>query len=194
VAWVGVNHSLTLIRPRSDEREIYARYRLLDLTTLLSQATVTPPDPICADREPSGRGCERVTATTFTMPQTGDTRPVLFAHAPARVVLPLSLPPEATFLWLSPALDPLAWGWGGDGVTFQVAVEQGGVERVLWSRHITPAEATAQGWQETFVSLTSYQGQTVKLILTTSPGPANNNDADRAGWGLPWLMRGTVGY
>jgi hypothetical protein len=37
----------------------------------------------------------------------------------------------------------------------------------------------------------AYQGQTVNLILATLPGPADNNAGDRAGWGLPWLMRGT---
>ena len=67
--WIGVNHAYTIVRPNSAERDLYARYRLLDLADLLPQAAVTPDAPICA--EPSG--CERVALTEFTMPQTGDT-------------------------------------------------------------------------------------------------------------------------
>jgi hypothetical protein len=186
-SWVGVNYHFTLIHPSGDQRDIYARYRILDLTTLLPQATVTPPEPICVG--PSG--CERVAVTSFTLPQTGDSRPVFFAHAPARITLPLALPGEATFLWLSPMLAPESWGWGGDGVTFQVAVEANGSETMLWSRHITPDEFANRGWQEIMIPLGAYRNQHVNLILYTNPGPANNNDADRAGWGLPWLMRGT---
>ncbi|RIK37900.1 MAG: hypothetical protein DCC55_22850 [Chloroflexi bacterium] len=187
LSWVGINSSLTLVRPRSDEREIYARYRLLDLTTLLPQAVVTPPDPICA--EPVG--CERVTLTHFTMPQDGDTRPVIFAHAPARIVLPLAVPNERAFLWLSPALDPEAWGWGGDGVTFKVAVARDGQETTLYTRHLNPAETYDLGWQEALIPLDAYRGERIDLILSTHPGPANNDAADRAGWGLLWLLRGT---
>jgi hypothetical protein len=186
-SWIGLNHSMTLVRPHTEQRDLYARYRLLDLTTVLEQATVTPPEPICA--EPSG--CERVALTAFTMPQDGDTRPTIFAHAPARIALPLQVPNEAAFLWLSPALDPAAWGWGGDGVTFQVAVEQAGAQTLLWSRHLTPATPADLDWQEALIPLDGYRSQSVTLLLITEPGPANNNAADRAGWGQPWLMRGT---
>jgi hypothetical protein len=187
LSWVGVNATLTLIRPRSDERAIYARYQLLDLTTLLPQAVVTPPDPICA--EPVG--CDRVALTTFTMPQDGDTRPVIFAHAPARVALPLTVPDERTFLWLSPALDPDAWGWGGDGVTFSVAVAHNGRETTLYTRHLDPAKADDLGWQEALIPLDEHRGAQIELVLIAHPGPANDDAADRAGWGLPWLLRGT---
>ena len=33
------------------------------------------------------------------MPQTGDTRPVIFAHAPAEIALPVTVPAERAFLW-----------------------------------------------------------------------------------------------
>lgn len=186
VGWVGVNHQLTLIRPRSEQRELYAQYRLLDLAARLGDAAITPAEPICA--EPVG--CERVALTTFTMPQDGDTRPAIFAHAPARIVLPLTLPRERAFLWLSPALDPDAWGWGGDGVTFEVAVEADGVETRLWSRHLSPDNPQDRRWHEALIPLDAYRGRPVRLILATLPGPANDDAADRAGWGLPWLMRG----
>lgn len=188
IAWVGVNHSLTLIHPNADQRDIYSRYRLLDLRERLSTATITPATPICA----AATGCERVSATTFVMPQDGDERPTIFAHAPAQIAWSLALPPAPTFLWLSPALDPVAWGWGGDGVTFAVVVRHNGSDDLLWSRHLTPAEPHDLDWQETFVDLTPYAGQSVTLVLVTAPGMADNADGDRAGWGMPWLMQGTV--
>ncbi|CAN5710094.1 hypothetical protein BH10CHL1_BH10CHL1_08090 [soil metagenome] len=193
MSWVGVNHFVTLIRPRSDQRDLYQRYRLLDLRTLLPAAVITPHTPICAE----ATGCERVAALSFTMPQNGDERPVIFAHAPAQVTFTLQVPDQASFLWLSPALDPTAWDWGGDGVMFQVSVQpvvagsSAAPSRLLWSRMFIPNQPADRGWQEALISLAAYQGQTVHLILATLPGPADNNAGDRAGWGLPWLMQGT---
>ena len=185
--WIGVNHTYTLIRPEANQRVLYQHYRLLDLRGRLAKATVTPDTPICAD----AKGCERVAALSFTMPQNGDERPVIFAHAPVHIEFTLHVPTDASFLWLSPALDPVAWDWGGDGVQFQVSVKQGDQEKVLWSRFLTPAQPADRAWQEALVPLAAYKGQTVSLILATLPGPADNNAGDRAGWGMPWLMLGT---
>jgi len=186
--WIGVNYAYTLLRPDAAERERFVRYRLLDLTELLPQATVTPTTPICAEAV----GCERVALTTFTMPQSGDTRPVIFAHAPVEIAIPLVVPTERSFLWLSPALDPQAWAWGGDGVTFAVKVRTAADERTLWSRHITPANAADRDWQQAFVPLDDYRGQPIELVLFSESGPAGNDAGDRAGWGMPWLLRGTL--
>lgn len=186
--WVGVNHVYTLLRPDAAERERYLRYRLLDLTALLPQAAVTPATPICAEAV----GCERVALTEFTMPQNGDTRPVIFAHAPAEIAIPLTLPDERTLLWLSPALDPQAWDWGGDGVTFIVKVRTAMGEDTLWRRHLSPANPAERDWQQAFVSLDAYRSQPIELLLVTDPGPAGNDAGDRAGWGMPWLLRGTL--
>jgi hypothetical protein len=189
-SWVGANHVLTLIRPDPDQRDLYARYRLVDLTTLVEQAVVTPSEPICSEPA-AGTECTRVAVSSFTMPQDGDTRPVIFAHAPARIVLPLHAPDERSFLWLSPALDPLAWDWGGDGVTFMASVADAGVESLLWARHLSPAQTSDRDWHSVLIPLDQYRGRRVELILETDPGPARNDAGDRAGWGLPWLMRGT---
>jgi hypothetical protein len=191
-SWVGVNHGYTLLQPNADQRELYVRYRLADLVDLLPQATVTPAEPFCTDPAADPTACQRVALASFTMPQDGDTRPVIFAHAPAEIALPLEVPGDRSFLWLSPALDPLAWGWGGDGVTFHVRVRHAGGEDLLWERHLTPAGPGDLGWAEAFIPLDAYRGQAVTLLLVTSPGPAGDSSADRAGWGMPWLMRGTV--
>ncbi len=188
-AWIGVNHRFTLLHPRFDMREFYKRYLILDLTTLYPQISVFPPEPICAESE----GCERVALTQFSMPKNGDTRSTIFAHAPASITFPpITVPETGGFLWLSPALDPVAWNWGGDGVTFTVAVEHEGQKRVLWSRHLSPQHPDDLGWQEVMLSLDDYAGESITLELITSPGPAGDNAADRAGWGLLWLMRGTL--
>ncbi|MCS6828446.1 MAG: hypothetical protein NZ553_17660 [Caldilinea sp.] len=186
--WVGVNHTYTLLTPDAAQRERYVRYRLLDLTELLPQATVTPDAPICA----APVGCERVMLTEFVMPHTGDARPVIFAHAPAQIVIPLDIPKERSFLWLSPALDPQAWGWGGDGVTFLVRVRSAEGEQTLWERHATPVDPADREWLEAWIPLDDYRGRRIDLILATDPGPAGDDAADRAGWGMPWLMRGTI--
>lgn len=187
-AWVGVNAAYTLLRPDPAERDFYARYRLLDLTMELAQATVTPDTPICA--EPVG--CARVELTEFVMPHTGDRRPTIFAHAPAMLDFTLALPDAPLFLWLSPALDPQAWEWGGDGVTFAVAVVTATGETRLWSQHLDPRRATDRDWGQTLIALNDYRGRTVTLRLITDPGPAGDSAADRAGWGMPWLLRGTL--
>ncbi len=186
-AWIGVNHVYTLIQPTADQRALYQRYRLLDLREQLAQATITPNTPICT----AAQGCERVAALSFTMPQNGDERPVIFAHAPVRVEFRLQVPAQATFLWLSPALDPVAWNWGGDGVEFRISVKHDGQEDLLWSRFLTPAQPADRAWQKALAPLTAYRGQTVTLVLATLPGPADNTTGDRAGWGMPWLMLGT---
>ena len=65
-------------------------------------------------------------------------------------------------------------------------------DTVLWERHLTPGNPADQYWVEAFVPLDAYAGQRVNLVLETDPGPAGNADADRAGWGMPWLMSGTL--
>ena len=192
-AWVGVNHARVILVPNPGERDQFVRYRTAALLDLLSGATISPATPFCPDPAADPVGCRRVTPTTFVMPQNGDTRPVIFAHAPARISFPLDVPRTPSFLWVSPALDPLAWGWGGDGVTFRVRVAQEGSDTVLWERHLTPGNPADQYWVEAFIPLDAYAGQRVNLVLETDPGPAGNADADRAGWGTPWLMSGTLG-
>jgi len=190
-AWIGVNHTRVVLTPVATEREQFVRYRLADLLDRLPAATITPDTAFCSDpADPTG--CRRVMLWQFVMPQNGDTRPVIFAHPPARISFPLDVPRAPTFLWVSPALDPLAWGWGGDGVTFRVRVVHNGKDTVLWERHLAPNSPADRYWVETFVPLDAYAGQQVDLVLETDPGPAGNADADRAGWGTPWLMTGTL--
>jgi hypothetical protein len=192
-SWVWVNHTYRLLNVDPAYRGYYLDYRVADLATMLEHATVTPVTPICENPAGDPTGCQRVALTEFVMPDTGERRPVVFAHAPAAVSFPLALPAGGSFLWVSPALDPLAWDWGGDGVTFLVAVQpaSGGDPVVLWERQLDPTVDADRGWVEAQIPLTDYAGQAVTLWLITQPGPANNDAGDRAGWGQPWIIVGT---
>jgi len=190
-SWVWVNHTYRLLNVDPAYRGYYQDYQAADLATMLDEATVEPDAPICTDPAGDPTACRRVALTEFVMPDTGESRPVIFAHAPAEIAIPLTVPAERSLLWLSPALDPQAWEWGGDGVTFAVKVRTAEDEQTLWSHHITPANAADRDWQQAFVPLDDYRGQAVELVLITEPGPAGNDAGDRAGWGMPWLLRGT---
>jgi hypothetical protein len=186
VTWVGVNHVYALIRPTAGGRDLYARYRVLDLTPRLSQATVTPPEPLCA--EPIG--CERVSISALAVPRDGGIRTMIFARPPAQIAFPLRVPDQPSFLWVSPVLDP-AGSRAGDGVTFQVSVEQGEHAELLWSRHLSRDEGNDLNWDGALVPFDRFRGQAVTLVLITALGPRNNHGAGRAFWGPPWLMTGT---
>lgn len=192
-SWVWVNHTYRLLNVDPAYRGYYLDYQVADLATMLEMATVEPAAPICADPVGDPTGCQRVAPTEFAMPDTGERRPVIFAHAPAAISFPLTLPAGESFLWVSPVLDPAAWAWGGDGVTFQVAVQPafGGDPVVLWERHLDPRVDGDRDWVEAQIQLTDYAGQAVTLWLITQPGLANNDAGDRAGWGQPWVIEGT---
>jgi len=84
-------------------------------------------------------------------------------------------------------LHPMTRSWGGDGVTFEVFVDDGrGEQQVLAKRLDIPA--AREGWQEEQVDLGSYAGRTVTLTLSVIPGPAWEMTGDWAGWGQPRIV------
>jgi hypothetical protein len=192
-AWIGVNHAYTLVRPDPEYPVLYERYRLLALEEQLAHADIQPDNTICAESTGDPTGCRRVTAAAFNIPPVGDNyRPAIFAHAPARVAFRLDLPPEPTFLWLSPAIDPLAWEWNGDGMVFRVLVQSHKGLDLLLHQQMSAADPEDRTWRDLYISLAAYSGESVELILETLPGPAGDATGDRGGWGMAWLMRGTV--
>jgi len=81
----------------------------------------------------------------------------------------------------------MTWTWGGDGVTFEVFVDDGaGEQQVLAKRLDIPA--AREGWQEEQVDLGSYAGRTVTLTLSVIPGPEWEMTGDWAGWGEPRIV------
>jgi hypothetical protein len=66
-------------------------------------------------------------------------------------------------------------------VTFEVFVEN----RRVFLEHLTP-EMARQGWQERQVDLSGFiDGQTIRLRLMSTPGPAGDLTSDWAVWGFP---------
>jgi len=128
-----------------------------------------------------------VAQTTFQMPDDAAARPTLFMHAPSRASYTVTLPDEPAVLCFGMGLHPMTWSWGGDGVTFEVFVDDGGGEQQLLAKRLD-IPATREGWHEKQVDLGSYAGRTVTLTLSVIPGPAWEMTGDWAGWGEPRIV------
>jgi tetratricopeptide (TPR) repeat protein len=151
--------------------------RLLDM---LPGAMVSAPDlPGETQYQPEGWESEYAYPTTFTLPPDEEERPTLFLHAGSQVTYTLTLT-QPVVLRFAMGLDPRSLDWGGDGVTFEVAVD--GVRVFL--EHL-PVAVAREGWQERQVDLSAYAGQAIVLSLASTPGPAGDVTADWAGWGAP---------
>ncbi len=118
----------------------------------------------------------------------GDTRRCLFMHPTSSAEFDLVIPAKAK-LTFAIGIPPDVWGQPGDGVGFSVTIVQSEDEqRVVYRRYLNPkAREADRGWQEAEVDLTYYEGQRVKLVLATDPGPENNPGWDWAGWAEPTL-------
>jgi hypothetical protein len=131
---------------------------------------------------------EPVEVRRFVMPRDGQWGNVLFTHPPISVPFAIKLPQEPVDLKTRVALDPQSWGWGGDGVTFIVTIQQNGREPVeLYRNHISNDESGHE-WQELLVSLAPYAGKQVLITLSTDQGPQGDGTGDWAGWDSPRLL------
>ncbi|MCD6291746.1 MAG: hypothetical protein J7M34_14720, partial [Anaerolineae bacterium] len=108
---------------------------------------------------------------------------------PARAAYQITLPDEPTFLWLSLAMDPMTWGWGGDGATFVLTISDGDNASELLRQHVGNSPED-QWWHDVTVDLTPWRGKRVTLTFGAEPGPANDYTGDRAGWGIMKIMAG----
>ncbi len=130
---------------------------------------------------------EHVKVTSFTMPATGDERQVLFMHPDARVSYQLKAPSEPAVLRFSLAMSPESWDWGGDGATFEIYLDKGSEEELLFSRYISN-DAEDRRWHDEEIDLSPYAGQEVELVFVTGPGPGVDFTGDEAGWATPRVM------
>jgi tetratricopeptide (TPR) repeat protein len=166
---------------------VYADARLpdlqyLDLLAHLEGTQVSAPDlveptPYAAE----GWANEFVYPTTYSLPPEYGDRPTLFCHAGSQVTWTVALT-QPSVLRFGMGQAPQSLGWGGDGATFEVLVNG---ER-LFLEHLPP-DLAREGWQEREVDLAPYVGQTIRLSLATTPGPAGDVTGDWAGWGEPRL-------
>lgn len=118
----------------------------------------------------------------------GDTRRVLFMHAPSTVEYSLLIPARAQ-LTFGVGMPPHVWKYQGDGVLFRVEIDQGTEEDdVLYSTYINPKAVEAdRRWHDATIDLSPYEGQRVILRFQTDPGPEDNRTLDLAGFSEPTL-------
>jgi mannosyltransferase len=131
---------------------------------------------------------QHVDTRVFTMPQTGDWKPVLFMHPSSRASYRLTLPEEAVELRFSIAMSPESWDWGGDGSTFIVRLRsQDGEVHDLLSQLVSNAPEDRQ-WHSASIDLSPFAGQDVTITFATDPGPQGDFTGDWAGWGEPRIV------
>ena len=111
--------------------------------------------------------------------------PALLLHAEGRVIYDLELPTDGPLCFRAAlALDPQSWGWGGDGATFRLELN----EEPVFEQYVANDEADRR-WHPVLVNLSEFAGRRVRLSLWTGPGPQIDFTGDRAGWGLPRILR-----
>lgn len=113
----------------------------------------------------------------------GDRRFALFEHPKSSIKYKIRVP-ENSLLNFGIALDQRVWDKNkGDGVYFEIIINDGGVEDVLFSQYINPkSNIHERKWIDHSIDLSDYGSKEVLLILNTLPGPAGNNAYDWAGW------------
>lgn len=112
----------------------------------------------------------------------GITKPMLFEHPPATLAYPVTVTPERAKLEFSLALHPKVWDpFAGDGVGFEVIVDVGGSQEVVFRDEIDPKHNTGDShWLNEAVDLSRFSGQDIVLIFRTDP--LKSSASDWAGW------------
>lgn len=118
----------------------------------------------------------------------GDRRDVLFVHPPSDIAYSLTLPAGAV-LHTALALRPAAWtAEQGDGVRFEIWVEDQGERHAVFSRYLDPKRNPAhRRWEPVSVDLAAFAGRPIVLTFATTGGPAGNVDFDWAGFSDPTI-------
>jgi hypothetical protein len=126
-----------------------------------------------------------------------ESREVIWFEPPALLTYRhVSLPPGVIRFRCWIAIHPHVWTEGNaDGAEFilEIRPESGDAApaagRRVWSAVVDPFHrAEQQAWVPVDVDLSEFAGQTVDLILTNGPGPANNAYADWCLWADPELV------
>jgi hypothetical protein len=124
----------------------------------------------------------------YTFDIGGDRRKVLWVHPPSEVTYAFT-PPTGTVLHTALALRPATWSRDkGDGVRFEIRVDEAGRRQTLLSRYMDPKRNPAdRRWEPVSVDLSPFEGHPILLTFATTGGPAGNIDFDWAGFSDPTL-------
>ena len=119
----------------------------------------------------------------------GDRRVSLFPHTPSKITYKLALP-ERAILSFGIGVNPEVWsGDKGDGVLFEIYVEDESVLDRVFSKYIDPRNNVVdRKWHDETVDLSRYNGKHVNLSFVTIPGPLNNGTYDLPVWSDPRLI------
>jgi hypothetical protein len=167
---------LELARASRAAESAFSEMRYADLVYAAAAATLS--DPVTSFPHPF-EADDYVYTTTLDLFSQGERLPALFLHPVSAITYTLSLTQPALLRF---GMGNILHGpdSGSDGVTFEVFVEN----RRLFLEHLTP-EMAWRGWQERKVDLAAFAGQTIRLRLMSTPGPAGDLTADWAVWGDP---------
>ncbi len=143
---------------------------------------------------PKYRHKEMVNVSAFKV--AGEERRVLFEHPAIRVgdtSMTVSFRRIAVkkgdALEFGLGINEEAWEKPGDGVEFELLVEQGKVLTSIFKRYIDPKENTQERkWFDERVPLTAFEGKTIALLFRTSAGPRGDTEYDWAGWSEPAIV------
>jgi hypothetical protein len=154
--------------------------RIYDVIKAFPHAVVQKPQ-MDADAETVGIRSVSIGATE---------RQALFMHPTASAAFPPVVLGEDAVLRLSIGVADAVTDKPGDGVDFIVTLTlENGVAVKVFSRYVDPrARAEDRGWVAARVPLGEFAGQIVRVVLSTSPGPANNFEYDWAAWGQVELV------
>jgi len=151
--------------------------RIYDLLQALPRATLKTPAPNYISVRASGSVGK-------------EERRVLFMHPPSSAEFPPVQVSEGSVLVFAIGIQDEALDKGGDGVEFTVLIRGAdNKETKVFSRYID-AKHNEQDrrWIGVRIPLRAFAGQTIRVILSTSPGPANDINADWAFWGEPMIV------
>ena len=118
----------------------------------------------------------------------GESRRVVYARSPARLIWKLTPPPASELrAWL--ALRPEAFTQEGNGVVFRIGVSDGRTYHEGVTRHINPfVVADDRRWISVAMDLRPFAGRPVDIIFNTDPSPHGvpaDGRNDLALWGEP---------
>jgi len=120
----------------------------------------------------------------------GQPRGVLFQQPSSQLSYSVLVPASA-HLVLGLALAPEVWQLEkGDGVRYNVTVQQGATQWYLLSEYIDPKNIPAhRKWNDREIDLSMWAGEKVTITLATTPGPNGDDRYDWAGWGEPRIVQ-----
>jgi mannosyltransferase len=130
-----------------------------------------------------GPSTERVEKRPFEMPvPQGGTIDGIATPLGATVIFEIEIPDETVFLDFRYSLDPTTWEQGGDGSTFVIKIRaEDGTFTEIFRQHLSNTEAEHY-WHGNQIALNDFQGQNIRLIFMTEPGPNGDSTSDLGGW------------